>query len=108
MLRLLSQKPLTKSYRDITPGASMVRVCRQAEFLKLADALKRWAEARDRAVAALEGEAGHLDRKGLADQALRLRSAALHLRQTACEEHLRAARLRAATAVHRGNGPLYG
>jgi hypothetical protein len=78
----------------------MIRVCRQAEFLRHAEALERWAEARDRAIDALECEAGHLDRDGLVDQALCLRSAALHLRQAACEEHRRAARLRAATAVH--------
>jgi hypothetical protein len=75
------------------PGAATIRVCRQAEFLRHAEALERWAEARDCAVAALERAAGHLDRDGLVDQAL-------HLRQAACEEHRRAARLRAALAVH--------
>jgi hypothetical protein len=78
----------------------MIRVCCQAEFLRHAEALERWAEARDRAIAVLDREAGHLAEQGRMDRALCLRSAASRLRQAAGEERRRAVRLREAAAAH--------
>ncbi|QRM34380.1 hypothetical protein [Microvirga sp. VF16] len=78
----------------------MIRVCCPAEFLRHAEALERWAEARDRAIAVLDREAGHLADQGQMDRTLCLRSAASHLCQAALEERRRAARLREATAAH--------
>jgi hypothetical protein len=78
----------------------MIQVRRQPEFLQHAEALERWASARERAVTVLECEAEHVLHRGLVDQALRLRSAALLLRQAALEERRRATRLREATGAH--------
>jgi hypothetical protein len=77
----------------------MIRANREPEFLKHAEALDRWAGARERAAAVLDGEAEHVLRRGLVDQALCLRSAAYYLRQAALKERRRAARLREATAA---------
>jgi hypothetical protein len=54
----------------------MIRVCCQAEFLRHAEALERWAEARDRAIAVLDREAGHLADQGRMDRALVFRRVA--------------------------------
>jgi hypothetical protein len=81
-------------------GAPMIQVRHQPEFLAHAEALECWARARERAITVLECEAEHALRQGLVDQALRLRSAASHLRQAALEERRRAAQLREATAAH--------
>ena len=78
----------------------MIRVCLPPELLKHAEALESWARAWERAVTVLESEAEHVLRRGLLDQALRLRSAALHLRQVALEEHRCAARLRDVAVAH--------
>ncbi|WP_262269923.1 hypothetical protein [Microvirga yunnanensis] len=81
------------------PGAPMIRVCRQSEFLAHAESLDHWVMARERAIATLERKAAWLAEQGAAEQAARLRAAARHLRHAAFEERLRASRLRQAAAT---------
>lgn len=80
-------------------GARMSRSRRQSEFLKHAEALERWADGRERAIAVLERRAERLARQGSAGEAARLRSAACHLRIAASEDRILTASLRRAISL---------
>ncbi len=77
-------------------GAQMIQICHQSEFLQQAQALERWAECRERAVARLELKVKRLADQNQADQAARLRFAADYLRQAAFRDRVQAAALRRA------------
>jgi hypothetical protein len=79
---------------ECTCGAQMIDVCRQSELLQQAQALDRWADCRERAVATLELKVRRLIDQKQADEATRLRFAAHYLHQAALRERLHAAALR--------------
>jgi hypothetical protein len=77
-------------------GAQMIEICHLSECLQKAQALERWAEGRERAVARLELKVKRLAAQNRADQAARLRFAADYLRQAAFRDRVQAAALRRA------------
>lgn len=77
-------------------GAQMIDVCHPPELLQHAQALERWADCRERAVARLELKIKQLEDQRRTDDATRLRSATHYLRQAAVRDRLHAAELRRA------------
>ncbi|MBD2750363.1 hypothetical protein IC232_27260 [Microvirga sp. BT688] len=73
----------------------MTGTCRQPAPLQQAQALERWAEGRERAVAALTRRAERLASRGQVEAAAHLRCTANHLRDAARRERNRAAVLKA-------------
>jgi hypothetical protein len=80
-------------------GARMSRSCRQSDFLRHAEALERWADGRERAIAVLERRADRFARQGSPEEAGRLRAAARHLRRMAFADRALALELRRAITL---------